>query len=162
MARCGRKVGTVIKQRNYWDCGIAAFANALTITYEEALDAIGRDPEKELPVFQGSTHAGILASEMAFACFKMSKPCYVETFYFYDASESWCKHWDDDFIRIKPSQIEPWLRHNRCIAAVPSLNSNGSEHWLAVVNGKVFDSSTRRVYTSLRGVKILEALIIAA
>ena len=71
----------LIKQRGDYDCGVACLAMALRISYDEALAALGRDPNEESAEFEGEKHVGVIPEEITFAAFNKGVPCCVVPVY---------------------------------------------------------------------------------
>lgn len=132
----------MIKQRNDFDCGVAAFANLLTIGYEDAKKALhGRNPAVNLHEGQA---IGIHLGEFSRALFEMHKLHVVVPFV--RSRANGIKHWHDRTSVYTLRELDQQLKGRRAILAVDSLNSRDALHWITWRNGEVLDPSTKKTY----------------
>lgn len=140
----------IIKQRGAHDCGIAAFAMALGVTYWEAKAALGhRDPSMAVSdEWRGERYVGIIPEEFSLAAFKRGIPCHVVTVMEIQDHDSWMHAWRDVFFRMRIEDVSRAVfdEHTTAIIGVESKNHEGRSHWVTVKRGQVLDPSRGKCY----------------
>jgi hypothetical protein len=142
----------IVKQRGLYDCGVACLAMALRITYEEALEALGRDPNNEVIEFEGQKHAGVVPEEISWVAFKRGVLTHTVPIYAAFPEGTWQHAWRDVFDVMRLSELAnsvcTYAPAYNAILGVPSLNYEDGSHWIYIEDGVVVDPSPFKRYSA--------------
>ena len=138
----------LIKQRGAHDCGIACLAMALQVTYDQALELVGRDPNDEVVAFDGMSYAGIIPEEITLSALRHRRATIVMPVFEISAPGTWQNAWFDVFKIARVEHIAELVFEGRksCILGVESKNCASCGHWVYVHDGVVYDPSLRETY----------------
>lgn len=153
-----------IAQRGAYDCGIAAMAMLLDISYEAAAEALGRDVAEPNTFMREGKPAGVLPDEMVAIAWRLGRPAaFIRTREFF-------RSWAPEIINGQGGAfallstrnlVRQFLPGRAACVVLPSLNVPGGAHWIAWDGKAVFDPSPGQRYQEMPDdVEIAEAVLL--
>lgn len=149
--------------RGSFDCGVAAWANALGISYEEALVDLRRDPSVDMPLPWGEERkCGIVPEEFSWAAFSRGILCHIARVNRGDPG-SWEEAWREHTQPFGIEEIDNYIFKMGCsaILGVDSKYSVTNGHWIAVRDRQILDGD-KEGYMNGDSIKVSLVILLGA